>query len=210
MFKKKVSIPFIILGFVTITLITFLCIKYLDAEIAIKVMHFLRSFHSMNKVTGNIPDLLPHFVAVSTVFMWAIYFYRLHKKKLDVETQFLKLGGAVLPIAYLVKTLSKFVFGRTSPRSWLIQNQTLKFHWFKIWSSSFPSGHMLVFAALGTAILIYYPKYRNVVLIFLILLGVALVGTDYHFFSDVIAGSCLGVITTYSLWYLFEKGRIKD
>lgn len=210
MIKKKVSIPHIILGVITISLITILCINYLDAEIAVNVMHFLRTFHSMNKVTRNIPDFLPHFVIICSVFMWVIYFYRLHKKKLDVETQFLKLGGAVLPIAYLVKVLSKFVFGRTSPRSWLIHNRPLEFHWFKLWSSSFPSGHMLVFAALGMAIIIYYPKYRNLVIIFLVLLGFALIGTDYHFLSDVIAGAFLGIITTYSLRYFFEKRRIKS
>jgi len=210
MIKKNISISHIILGIIIISLATVLCINYLDAEIAINVMRFLRTFHKINKVTGNIPDLLPHFVAISTVLMWVVYFYRLRKKRFGEETLFLKLGGAALPIAYLVKTLSKFIFGRTSPRSWLIHHHPLEFHWFKLWSSSFPSGHMLVFAALGMAIIIYYPKYRDLVIIFLILLGFALIGTDYHFLSDVIAGAFLGIITTYSLWYLFEKRKTKD
>jgi membrane-associated phospholipid phosphatase len=76
-------------------------------------------------------------------------------------------------------------------------------------SGSFPSGHMTVFAALGIAVLLYYPKYRKPVIIFLVLLGIALIGTDYHFLSDVIGGAYLGFITTYSLYYIFEKKRPK-
>jgi membrane-associated phospholipid phosphatase len=210
MSKKNFSIFFVFVGLITICSSLFICIKFLDAQIAIKIMHFLRSFHEVNKVTRNIPDFLPHFVAVGSVFMWVIYFYRLQKKKFDVETQFLKLGGIVLPIAYMVKTLLKFPFGRTSPRAWLLQNHPLKFHWFKTWNSSFPSGHMIVFVAFGTAILIYYPKYRNLVLIFLIMLGAALILTDYHFLSDVIAGACFGFITTYSVFHLLRKEPLKD
>ena len=208
--KKNLSVYLNFKTILAVFLATIVSIKYLDGEIAIRVMHFIQSIHPLKKVTESIPDLLLHFVVVGTVLLWAVYFYRLHKKKFDVETQFLQLAATVLPAAYLVKTVLKFVFGRTSARGWLIHNQRPTFHWFKYWSSSFPSGHMLVFAAFGTAILIYYPEYRKLVLIFLFLLGAALVGTDYHFLSDVIAGAYLGVITAYSVWYLLEKQKIKS
>ncbi len=199
------------LGFKTFLaafLATVLSIRYLDGEIALRVMHFIQSVHPINKVTENIPDLLPHFVVVATISMWAVFFYRLLRKKLDIKTRFLMLSATVLPFAYLAKTVLKFVFGRTSPRHWLKHHDQLSFHWFTHWSSSFPSGHMIVFAALGAAIWIYYPQYRGWVLTFLILLGAALIGTDYHFLSDVIAGAYLGVLTTYSIKYLFEKIKI--
>lgn len=188
---------------------TIVSIKYLDAEIAISVMHFIQSIYFFKKITKHIPDFLLHFVVAATIVMWAVYFYRLHKRKFDTENKFLQLAATVLPVAYLAKTLLKFVFGRTFPRGWLLHNQQLTFRWFENWSSSFPSGHMVVFAAFGAVILIYYPKYRRGVLIFLILLGAALVGTDYHFLSDVIAGAYLGTITAYSVWYLFEKQKTK-
>ncbi len=202
--KKNISFSLGIKVTLIVSLITVICIKYLDAGIALRVFHFLRSVHTLNKVTESIPDFLPHFVGISTIFMWAMYFYRLQKKKFDVETQFLKLAATVLPAAYLIKTLLKFVFGRTFPRDWLIHNHQLTFHWFSFWSSSFPSGHMVVFAAFGTAILIYYPRYRSIVLIFLILLGAALIGTNYHFLSDVIAGAYIGIITTYFIYYFYK------
>ena len=209
--SKNIKQNFSFILFIQITfivsLITILSIKFLDARIAQMVLHLLRSNHSLNKVTEHIPDLLPHFVGIGTIFMWAMYFYRLQKKKIDSETQFLKLAATVLPASYLVKTLLKFIFGRTFPRDWLIHNHQLTFHWFSFWSSSFPSGHMVVFAAFGTAILIYYPRYRSVVLIFLILLGAALIGTNYHFLSDVIAGAYIGIVTTYFIYYFYKGVR---
>ncbi len=208
MIKNNISVSIGIRVFLLVSLVTILSIKFLDAGIALKVMHFLQTVYILKKATKSIPDFLPHLVSIGTVFLWAFYFYRLQKKKFDKETKFLKLAATVLPIAYLVKTLLKFLFGRTSPRDWLINNQTLTFHWFKTWHSSFPSGHMVVFAAFGTAIIIHYPQYRKPVLIFLVFLGAALVGTDYHFLSDVIAGAYLGAVTTYSTWLLMKKNSV--
>ena len=203
--NKKRSIFLSIKTILAVLLATILSIKYLDTEIAIRVIHFLKAVPMFYKVSKGIPDLLLHFVLVATALMWAMYFYRLHKKKIDAETQFLQLAATVLPAAFMEKTLLKFVFGRTSPRVSYIYNQQSTFHWFKTWHSSFPSGHMVVFAAFGAAVAIYYPKYRREILIFLILLEAALIGTDYHFLSDVIGGWYLGFATTYLVKYLIEK-----
>jgi membrane-associated phospholipid phosphatase len=208
--KRNLFTYFLFIITPAVLLTTILSIEYLDTRIAVKVMQLIQSVHTLRKATESIPDLLLHFVVTATVLMWAFYLYRLHQRRVDAVTQFLKFAATVLPVAYLIKTLLKFVFGRTSIRGWLLENEELNFHWFKRWSSSFPSGHMLVFAAFGTAILIYYPKYQKIVLIFLILLGAALVGTDYHFLSDVIAGTYLGILTAYILCYLFEKQKIKS
>ena len=203
--KKLVPINKLILFTLLTALITIVAIKFLDARIAASVMNFIRSVHKLRQVTERIPDILPHLVGIGTVLLWGIYFYRSRKTTDDNEVQFLRLAATVLPVAYLVKTLLKFVFGRTGPRGWLIHKEPLAFHWFKIWSSSFPSGHMLVFVAFGAAVLFYYPKYRLLVLILLGLLGIALIGTDYHFLSDVIAGAYFGFMTTYFIKFLFDE-----
>ena len=203
--KKPVSINKLIIYTLLTAVITIVAIKFLDARIAAAVMNFIKSVHRLRQATESIPDFLPHLVGIGTVFLWGIYFYRSHRTTDENEIRFLRLAATVLPVAYIVKTLLKFVFGRTNPRSWLIHNQHLAFHWFNSSSSSFPSGHMLVFVAFGAAVLFYYPKYRRVVLILLFLLGIALIGTDYHFLSDVIAGAYFGIITTYFTKYLFER-----
>lgn len=190
---------------VIILLAIILSIKFLDAKIALNVMYFLQSIEFLNKTTRHIPDLLEHFVLIATLLMWVIYFYRAKKNKFDLTEQFLRLAATVLPISYVFKTLFKFIFGRTDPRAWLIHHRQLTFHWFSVWSSSFPSGHMFVFTALGTALMLYFPKYRNLTFIFLLLLGAALIGTDYHFLSDVLAGAYLGAATTYFVKFILDK-----
>lgn len=188
-----------------------LSIHFLDEGIAIRVMRFIRSFRPLHRATENIPDILPDIVAVGTLLMWLIYFYRLYKKINDAKTQFLLLAAVTLPASYILKTFFKHVFGRTNVRSWLLHHKPLIFDWFhRHGSGSFPSGHMAVFAAFGAALLLYFPKLRKPVIIFLIVLGVALIGTDYHFLSDVIAGAYLGFATTYVLHNLFEKIRNKS
>ena len=64
---------------------------------------------------------------------------------------------------------------------------------------------MTVFTAFGIAVWLYYPHYRRPVIITLLILGAALIATDYHFLSDVIAGAYLGVLITYFLWYAFNR-----
>lgn len=206
----KKNVPILSLKiFLFISLAIIISIKYLDAEIAVRVMSLLRFLHILRKNDKSIPDLLLHFVGFGTIVTWVIYLYRLHKKNNDIKTQFLKFVGIILPISYLVKSILKFVFGRTSPREWLFNRKPLTFNWFNGWSGSFPSGHMVVFAAFGVAVLIYFPQFRKMTLILLSLLGIALVVTDYHFLSDVMAGAYIGAITTYLIRYIMEKQQIK-
>jgi membrane-associated phospholipid phosphatase len=187
----------------------FLSMQCLDARIALKIMQILESFRVLHKATDNIPDLLPYIVSTGSVLMWVIYFYRHYKKKYGTKTQFLILAATALPIAYLLKMFFQFMFGRTGTRQWLLVKGPLVFNWFNdLTNGSFPSGHMTVFAAFGTALLIYYPKYRKQVWILLMLLGSALILTDYHFLSDVIAGAYLGATTTYLLWKVFKKRNV--
>jgi membrane-associated phospholipid phosphatase len=210
MVKKYISGNFAITISVSVLLFIITSIRYFDAEIAVRIMNFIKSFHTLHTVTDNIPDILLPLVGIATILLWSIYLYRWYKKKYGRKSQFLQLAATALPVVYLLKSFFQIAFGRTSVRVWLIQGQPLEFDWFNGFvSGSFPSGHMTVFAAFGTAVLIYYPQYRWLVLTMLISLGIALIATDYHFLSDVIAGACLGFITVYTLWYMFEKHRNK-
>ena len=210
MLKKNGSGYIWVIISIIIFIVTFLSIVYLDSKIAVNVMQFLLSFRVLHRATKNIPDFLPPLVGIGTLLMWIIYFFRTMKKKNDVMTQFLRLAGTALPAAYLLKSFFKYMFGRTGPRSWLLHHEPLEFHWFhKMWSGSFPSGHMTVFAAFGAAVIYYYPQYRRLVIILLGFLGIALIVTDYHFLSDVIAGTYLGFITTYLIKCIYEEKNVE-
>lgn len=205
MIKKYASgFPALILSVLTL-LAVILSIRYLDAVIAVRVWHILRSIRPLHQVTENIPDILPGIVGIGTPLMWGMYFYSRRKKKDNAQTRFLLLAGTALPVSYILKTFSKYLFGRTNIRQWLMGHRPLVFHWFHHSGGSFPSGHMTVFAAFGAAILFYFPQYRKPVLILLFLLGMALICTDYHFLSDVIAGTYLGFVTTILLQCMLER-----
>jgi membrane-associated phospholipid phosphatase len=62
----------------------------------------------------------------------------------------------------------------------------------------------------ATVLWIWYPRLRPAWLIGAILSAAALVGTNYHFVGDVIAGAFLGVTTTLialGIWNLIGRRR---
>jgi membrane-associated phospholipid phosphatase len=90
----------------------------------------------------------------------------------------------------------KHLFGRMNTRAWLENPVDRSFHWFHGGGeySSFPSGHMAVFTTLAVACWLIFPKYRAACLAAIVGLGIALIATDNHFLSDVIAGGYLGLV----------------
>lgn len=102
----------------------------------------------------------------------------------------------------------KIIFGRYWPTTWYKNNPSLifshayGFHYFH-WGvdyESFPSGHTAVIFAFTTVIWSVYPKWRWLCLILNALVIIGLIGLDYHFVSDVIAGAFLGgIIAAFSI-----------
>jgi membrane-associated phospholipid phosphatase len=104
-------------------------------------------------------------------------------------------------IAEVTKIQLKFVFWRTWPESWLGDNASFirkgvygfnPFHGGTEYSS-FPSGHMAATCAAISVLWIYYPKLRGICLLVGLAVGMGLVGGNYHFLSDVIAGAFVAV-----------------
>jgi membrane-associated phospholipid phosphatase len=102
------------------------------------------------------------------------------------------------------------VFGRYWPETWthdnpsLIGTGTYSFHPFQRGDDvgSFPSGHAARILAFATVWLIAMPRSRTVQVVVIVLgasMLVSLVAMNYHFVSDVIAGSVLGgIIAIYA------------
>lgn len=68
---------------------------------------------------------------------------------------------------------------------------------------------MTVFSAFFAAIWFFYPRYRSISIGLGLVLAVALVATDYHFLSDVIAGAYLGLIATCLSRICFEENGVE-
>ncbi len=102
------------------------------------------------------------------------------------------------------------VFGRYWPQTWTHDNPSLTgtgaygFHPFQRGDDigSFPSGHACRILGFAAVWVIAMPRSRTVQIVVLVLCApmlVSLVAMNYHFVSDVIAGSVLGgLIATYA------------
>jgi membrane-associated phospholipid phosphatase len=181
--------------------------RFLDTWIALSVMDLLKSNDLLQAATSDIPDVLFLLVCFGSSLLWGNYLILRHRRIINEQTRFSRLAGSAVPVAYFLKWLLKHVFGRTNTRFWLANKGSSDFHWFHGGGdySSFPSGHMAVFAAFLVAIWLIYPRRRSISIGFLLVLGVALVATDYHFLSDVIAGAYLGLVTTCLTRICFKK-----
>jgi membrane-associated phospholipid phosphatase len=94
------------------------------------------------------------------------------------------------------------VFGRYWPETWhnnnpsLIGNGTYGFHPFEVGDNtgSFPSGHAARILGFVTVFWLAMPRSRWLCVLIAVPMLLALVGMNYHFVGDVIAGSVLGGI----------------
>lgn len=182
-------------------------ILFLDQPIAVGIMRILRSNSLLHSATATIPDTLLYLACIGTTVMWLVYFIlRRHNWGSDELLQFLQLAGTAVPVSFLLKAALQFAFGRTNTRFWLINNMPLRFDWFHgAGIGCFPSGHMTVFTAFGVTIWYVYPRYRRPTALLLVLLGMALIMTDYHFLSDVIAGAWVALLLVHGIRYLLKR-----
>lgn len=171
---------------------------FLDRPIALLVRQV--AVHN-RALSHNLPDLLLLAVLVVTVLLWGCYRYRYHRGIDDTLTRFFRLAAWTVPLAYVLKLILKPLFGRVNTRYWLDNQAEPDFLWFRggPWHNGFPSGHMAVFTAFMVSVWLFYPRLRPVCLVLMIVLGGALITTNYHFLSDVLAGALLGVLVNMAV-----------
>ena len=181
--------------------------RFLDTWIALCAKELLNSNVLLRTSTSNIPDVLCMVVCVGSGLLWSCFLMLRRWEITNELSRFCQIAGTAVPLAFILKWPFKFIFGRTNTRIWLANRVNDDFHWLQGGGdySSFPSGHMMVFAAFFAALCHFYPRYRSISVGLLLLLAFALVITDYHYFSDVIAGAYLGLITTFLALVCFER-----
>lgn len=110
------------------------------------------------------------------------------------------LGTAAYVSASLVKGGLKFAFGRTWAETWVRNNPSwlrdgvygfTPFHGGAGWSA-FPSGHMCVTMALAVVAWYLWPRLRPLTVLAVLAMEALLVGLNFHWLSDTIAGAWLG------------------
>lgn len=198
-----------IIGFIATAVVVTLCIWLYDRLLAIYISKLLFTNSTFSKYASDIPDALLLMVCGITAFACVIYRIRIKKKLFNKHTGFFHLIMYAVPASYVVKSVLKFIFGRINTREWLLHPEMYGFHWFQGGglNAGFPSGHMAVFTALAASLWRFYPRYRIAYSIYLLTLAIALVATNYHFLSDVVAGTYLGVVVEACIYKLLGRQR---
>ncbi len=115
-----------------------------------------------------------------------------------VEAGFLASLSVI--VADAIKTALKLVCGRTWPETWVNDNPSLirdgvygffPFHGGPGWGA-FPSGHTTAVCAAMTVLWLLCPRWRAVYALAVFGTALGLVGMDYHFLADILAGAYLG------------------
>ena len=189
--------------------------QYLDIRLAEFVSEKVGYGFIFSESVSNLPDLLFLMVCVITVASWTGRLYEAGKSAQGWVLNFLEHIGLAVPFAFILKELLKGLFGRTNTRIWLLHPDLSGFHWFHGGGDfgGFPSGHMAVFTVLMLGIGRYFPRLRPVCAGLLFVLALALIVTQYHFFSDIVAGAYLGVIVDLlacrGLAYFRDSNKLK-
>jgi membrane-associated phospholipid phosphatase len=119
-----------------------------------------------------------------------------------IEATILRICCAIL-IAVALKDVMKGAFGRTWPETWACNNPsyfgngTYGFFPFQGGQgyASFPSGHTTVMSAFAGALWFLWPKLRWLGVVLTLAVAIGLLGADYHWLSDILAGAILGGAT---------------
>jgi membrane-associated phospholipid phosphatase len=188
---------------IPVTLITLVCIRFVDRPVALLVRDHLYGNRQWRMLTSSLPDALLAVVATISLAAFIGYLHRSRRLLFDVHTRFLAEIALSLPLSYGIRWALKLVFGRVVTRLWITNPRLDQFHWFQGGAgyNGFPSGHMIVFATLFAAIARYLPRYRLSCYLLLLVLALLLVATNYHFVADVICGTYIG--------FLVEGGMAK-
>jgi membrane-associated phospholipid phosphatase len=156
-----------------------------------------RGGQTLSEPLIHIPDPLIWVAAVTFV---ALGLWNLAGRPLSKLQAVILTCSVSLMVAETIKNELKFVFGRTWPETWhqnnpsFIHDGIYGFNWFHGGNAyqSFPSGHMTAICAVASVLWIYYPRFRVIYVTVALVVLIGLVGANFHFLSDTIAGAFVG------------------
>lgn len=155
-----------------------------------------------------VSDWLTYLVIVGVVGVVA---WRWWRPGGQIQTLLLAIAANLVATAG-IKTVLKWAFGRTWPETWVRNNPSLiadgvygfhPFHFGRAYQS-FPSGHAAATFAVISILWLSRPRWRWLYAAVGGIVCMALVGLNYHFVGDVIAGAMLGSVTGVCATWLFR------
>jgi membrane-associated phospholipid phosphatase len=174
-----------------------LCYRYVDREVAWFVHDHLITGHEVLPWLPLASEVVKYaaLAAIAAVVGWWLW-----KPGGWLQRVLLALSASLLA-ATVLKTLLKWGFGRYWPETWnegnpsLLGTDAYGFHPFHhgFAYESFPSGHAAVILAAAPVLWAAFPRWRWLIGAVVVGLCLALVGLNYHFVGDVIAGALVGL-----------------
>ena len=130
-----------------------------------------------------------------------------------VEAVILLCGLSIIVSAALKNEL-KHAFGRTWPETWIGNNPSLirdgVYGFFFLHGGrgyeAFPSGHTAAVCSAMAVLWLCYPRWRALYAVVVGLVVVGLLGSDFHFLGDIVAGAFVGASTGWLAVLMWEAG----
>lgn len=186
------------------------CYAWVDQPLAWFVHdHQLRRDAWLDGLT-RIPDLL---VVASALVLVAAPLRCACRRAWSLAERVVLAMAVSLALAAFVKEQLKVLFGRAWPETWthgnpsLIHDGVYGFFWFRADNAfhSFPSGHTALSAAAMAVLWHAAPRWRWLAAAVVVAVVVGLLGMDYHFLSDTLAGALVGSICGTLVWRFVQS-----
>ncbi|MEJ2378526.1 MAG: phosphatase PAP2 family protein [Pseudolabrys sp.] len=193
-----------------VTLVVIGCYLWLDRPLAL-LAHSVLPAHrrGLSEPLTHIPD--PLIPAAALAFV-GLGFRALGRRPLSWLAETVVICSVSVAMGQVIKNQLKFVFGRTWPDTWIGNNPSFihdHVYGFNLFHgggyASFPSGHMIATCALIAVLWIRYPQLKPLYALTALAVAVDLVGANFHFLSDVIAGAFVGATTGWLAMVLFDR-----
>lgn len=200
-----------VVSFILTAAIVFVSYEWIDRPIAFLV-HDRTSQNEIFVWLQRIPEAFPPLAAFAFV---ALGFLALTKGRFSMFQVMMLLCSLSLVVTDAINDQLKFAFGRTWPETWVSNNPSLihdgmygfnPFHG-GIGFASFPSGHAAATCAVISVLWIYYRRFRPLYALCVAAVVVGLIGANYHFLSDVIAGGFIGVSTGWIAVAIWQPAK---
>jgi membrane-associated phospholipid phosphatase len=184
--------------------------QWLDRPIAF----FAHSELAHNKLFAELPKISEWFALIAIIAFLVLGLRGLTGRPLSKFEAVVLLGAISLVASAAIKNQLKFAFGRTWPETWINNNPSFirdgiyGFNPFHPGSGydSFPSGHTTAVCAAMSVLWICYPKWRPLYALVVAAVVIGLIGADFHFLSDIIAGAFIGASTGWIAVLMWEAG----
>ena len=200
-----------LLALILVTLTIVISYYWLDRPIAVFVHKlFPRDSRTLIEPVTYFPNPL---ISVATITFLGLGIRGLAGRRLSKMQAAILICSVSVVVAETIKSQLKFVFGRTWPETWLQNNPSFihdgiygfnLFHGGQAYQS-FPSGHMTAICTLASVLWIYYPRLRPIYFVGTLAALFGLVGANFHFLSDTIAGAFVGASTGLMTATLFAR-----